>query len=413
MPTHTLGIDFGTTNSVVACWDGSRAVAVNHPSSGRFIMPSVVYYGPDQTLVGDDALQQLTDAYGLPDPEEQQAVYDCIVQSVKRRMVPGGIHILPHRDEGVPHEQIVADILRKLKTEAERLCLKGEQAERVVLTHPVAFLAPAKQVLRDAARLAGFAEVELMEEPVAAAIGYAAQATDKPEHVLIYDFGGGTFDTAYLVRDGESTYKVVDSDGDAECGGAALDVVRYDHFERLARNEHGVTLGGQPGRAEPRASSLCRRIKHRMSLPDVSSERFVNVVRNGTAQKTLRFAMDKPTFEGLARPLVDRSVLKVSRVLERIRSRGIKPAGLRVVLIGGSSELPIVARLITAVLPEGAVVEHTHVLSTAVALGAAARSAAAPPPTPQPPRPAPPRAPRAPPHHPAAHGDTDEGVLAG
>jgi len=370
MQQHILGIDFGTTNRVAAYWDGSKAVVVQHSSSGRFIMPSVVYYGPDQTLVGDDALLQLTDAYRLPDPDEQQQVYECTIRSIKRRMVPGGIHILPHREEGVLHEQIVADILRHLKLESERLCLKGEQAERVVLTHPVTFDAPKRKAIADGAKLAGFSEVVLLEEPIAAAIGYAAQAGKPAEHILVYDFGGSSFETAYVVRNGES-YDVIASNGDAECGGDDIDMILYDHFERLILGDHGRPLSHRPGLIDRLSLHLCQRIKYRLSFPSALCERVSHVISNGAKPINLSYTLDRATFEGLIRPVVDRTVEEVKRLLDKVRKKGIEPKDLRVVLTGGSSELPLVRNLLSQALPTGASLDHTHLPTTTVAIGAA------------------------------------------
>ena len=366
----TIGIDFGTTNSGVSYLEGDKPTAVRFPDSKKSTLPSVVYYGQGQTLVGEHAWTQFTDALTYSQ-EERDEVELCIVRNIKRRLNRNGIHMLPHKEEGVTHEEIVADILRKLKSEAERLCLRGETAQRVVLTHPVEFLEPAKLVLRAGAKRAGFEETVLLEEPVAAAYGYASMVANPGKSLLIYDFGGGTFDSAFVVKRDDGSFVTVETDGDSLCGGNDIDQILYDHLDQMAERTHQVRLSSQPGCVDISSLNQCRRAKELLSdesMPSVKV-RLLPVVEG--KPRRLEFDVTRDAFEQMVRPLIEKTVDMTDGVRKRSEEKGYKIDTL--VLIGGSSQIPLVRRLLSERL-KSVKLESTHHLDTAVALGAAAWS---------------------------------------
>ena len=235
-----LGIDFGTTNSSMARFaaDVGRAVVVCN-SEGNEKTPSIVYFGKTETVAGDAAVNVLADSGGDPDTASRA------IRSVKRNLVsppriavPGGRTVRP--------TDVAAQILAKLRRDAGEAD-GGRESTRAVITCPAVFDSPQQQAIVDAAQLSGFTEVELVEEPVAAALAFQHAGGAIGKGVLVYDFGGGTFDAAFVVREeGEKQFHLaLEPDGDRHCGGDDIDQALYDYFDRQARDRLGRSISGE------------------------------------------------------------------------------------------------------------------------------------------------------------------------
>src|SRR5918998_1964175 len=179
-----LGIDFGTTNSCMAWYDHRRESAeVILNAEGQAKTPSLVYYGENETLVGEPAEALLETV--ATDRSSREEVFGCTVGSIKRNLLapprialPGGRFVRP--------VEVVAEVLKKLKRDAEEGHFH-EEVRRAVITCPAEFNVLQRQKIEEAGRLAGFSEVTLLEEPVAGALAYARAGLDVGEHVLVYD----------------------------------------------------------------------------------------------------------------------------------------------------------------------------------------------------------------------------------
>jgi molecular chaperone DnaK (HSP70) len=221
-----LGIDFGTTNSAMAWFNpDTKQAEVIFNSEGEAKTPSLVYYGEDEILVGQPVPDLLEESEHYEEAERSDIALR-IVKSIKRNLLAPPVIPIPGREPVRPVE-VVAEILDKLKRDAEEGHFQ-EEIERVVITCPAVFDSLQREVVFDAAALAGFRIVDLVEEPVAAAMAFARLGQKVGEGVLVYDIGGGTFDLAVVVREDNGSkdelFRVaMEPDGGPVCGGDDFD----------------------------------------------------------------------------------------------------------------------------------------------------------------------------------------------
>jgi len=325
-----VGIDLGTTNSLVATVRSSEAVTLPD-EQGRHLLPSVVHYMADAVTVGAEAL-----AGASEDP------YNTI-SSVKRLMGRGAEDIkglgetLPYRlaasDSGMPYLQtaagdkspveVSADILSALKQRAEASL--GGDLEGVVITVPAYFDDAQRQATKDAAQLAGLKVLRLLNEPTAAAVAYGLDQQDEGV-IAVYDLGGGTFDISIL-RLNKGVFEVLATGGDTALGG--------DDFDRLLA-EQLLQLSGQ-GDALSASSAvsltaLARRIKEGLTDSDQVVE---SIELDGRA---LAVEVTREQFDALIDPLVKRTLRTTRRTL---KDAGVAPEEVvEVVMVGGSTRVP-------------------------------------------------------------------------
>jgi len=361
---NKIGIDFGTTFST-ASWINPKTKqpeAINFHDIGVPKMPSVVYYGPDGVMVGLAAYNQLENSSSMK-PEQRNQVIQSVVQSIKRDMKQGQFFYINGGGK-VSHEEIVAAILRKVKEQAEITCFNSQAVEEATITHPVVFAAWQKEMLRKAATMAGFKKVNMLEEPVAAALGYASTTNEKVRNILVYDFGGGTFDVAYVQYDNENQYRVpVEPEGDFNCGGDDVDVALYDRWEQLAKQQYNRTIDINPNNIDIGFKSRCRKHKEQMSL--FPKYTFSEVLPPPGFHR-VEMELARPEYDRLAEPIIARTIAKTERLLRKVKEAGhtIDTA----IMIGGSSRIPMVYERLKQILP----VEPRKVMQVdvAVALGA-------------------------------------------
>jgi len=334
-----VGIDLGTTNSVVAvARDGD--VEVLRDAKGKGLIPSVVYYADDgEIVVGQDARRMI-----LEEP-------DHVVSSIKRLMGRGSEDLktlagtLPYTldtaaDGGMVRllvggrtltpVEVSADILRVIKARAEEA--QGKTVDRAVVTVPAYFDDGARTATKDAARLAGLEVLRLVNEPTAAALAYGL---DNAAEVLyaVYDLGGGTFDISIL-RMEKGVFQVKATGGDASLGGDDIDHAIAEHFLAERANAHGAVSITQ-GEAK-QALATARVAKECLSgQPDGA---WLMEVDGHTTRHTLTRA----ELEELAAPWVEKTVGICRAVIE---DAGIEVGDIHgVVLVGGSTRMPLVRR---------------------------------------------------------------------
>ena len=331
-----IGIDLGTTNSVVAvAHEGVPDVL--RDESGRALVPSIVAYGGAAPEVGEAALARLDARTG------------DVVSSIKRLMGRGLEDVtalagtLPYRvaagnggmvrldiaGQALTPVEISADILRALRARAEAAL--GREISQAVVTVPAYFDDAARTATRDAARLAGLEVLRLVNEPTAAALAYGLDEAAEGLYA-VFDLGGGTFDLSILKLE-KGVFQVLATGGDAALGGDDFDQALAAHLLR----EHGVA-DGQLEADEVKAALLAaRRAKESLSVHPRAT---VALTSNVEA------SVDRTTFEDLIRPLVDRAIDISSEVLD---DAGIAPDSLEgVVLVGGTTRVPLVAARVAA-----------------------------------------------------------------
>jgi len=335
-PPKPIGIDLGTTNSIVAHVRDGRPVALT-TCDGTPLLPSVVYYGDHgAVVVGSAARAYATRAptrtiasvkrfvgRGMDDPQVRELGTYRFVEPESAdaartvRFDVGGRVVTP--------VEVSAEILRSLKRSAE------EQLQAVggaVITVPAYFDDAQRQATRDAGRLAGLEVLRLLNEPTAAALAYGLQ-TQKSGRFAVYDLGGGTFDVTLLGLD-DGVFQVRSTGGDSALGG--------DDMDRLVADRVLAAMGFGAGAAPPPeivglALDAARQVKH--ALTD-AAEAVIEVPRRGGGVAEVR--LDRTDFDALIAPLLERTGRACRRAL---RDAGVEATALDgVILVGGATRVP-------------------------------------------------------------------------
>lgn len=325
--TRAVGIDLGTTNSVVAISESGKAQAIDD-GLGRTLQPSAVYYGDEsaQPVVGTAALEKrrrgekgaVTSIKRLmgrsaEDARRQQATlpYDIAPDH------EGMVKLLVGGKPRTPVE-ISADILRHMRHIAEQAL--GKDVKQAVITVPAYFDDAARQATKDAAKIAGLEVLRLLNEPTAAALAYGLDHASEGIYA-VYDLGGGTFDISLLKLD-KGVFQVLATGGDAELGGDDIDekIAQWSAFKTATPEAQGALL------------AEARRVKEELTRSEAA------IISYGGKTATLTLA----EFESLAAPLVERSLAICSEVLA---DAGLAAADVKgVVMVGGSTRIPLVRR---------------------------------------------------------------------
>lgn len=350
---HAVGIDLGTTFSVVAHLDESGRSQIIRNREGDVLTPSVVLFEHAEVVVGRDAKKALV---------EGTARYR-IAEWVKRDMGQASYSRPIHGDE-LPPEVIQACILKKIKEDATA-ALDVDYA--CVITVPAYFDEPRRQATADAGKMAGLRVLDIVNEPTAAALAFGEYAgylnsSGAPKErlkVLIYDLGGGTFDVTVLdIATGE--LKTLATDGDVRLGGIDFD----DRLAECAADAFRQKYGVDPrGTAEGTAMLLAQaeKAKHTLSLRDAA------VLHLAYEERSLEMPVTRQMFEALTADLVERTAYTTRQVLA---NAGLQWSDLsRVLLVGGSTRMPIVRHMLEDL--SGIQPEHAVHPDEAVARGAA------------------------------------------
>ena len=345
---RTIGIDLGTTNSLVAYVDPQTGEpkCILGPS-GSTLCPSVVSLDPDGSIVvGEPARRRL-----LTQP-------DRTVYSVKRLMGRGvadiqdELKLFPFRidpssknvirvrlgDRFLTPPEISAFILRELKNWAEAYF--GESVDRAVVTVPAYFNDAQRQATKDAGKLAGLEVLRLVNEPTAAALAYGLHEKQRG-HVAVYDLGGGTFDISVLKLISTSEgdiFQVLSTNGDTHLGGDDIDNFLLAFVHQGILENHGVDIPRQSELAQGLRKEIIN-IKHQLSEKESATLRFP--LPNGAVFVQ---EFERPAFEALIRPIVDRTMGPVRQALADAK---LKPSEIEeVVLVGGATRTPLIRRTV-------------------------------------------------------------------
>lgn len=353
-----VGIDLGTTNSLVAMCD-ERGPRVLAPAGESALVPSVVRYVPTgdgwKVLVGADALSMAGQDPGrtirsvkrlmgrsVHDVSGDDLAYAVVEgpQQTARIRIMGGAGLL---DRFVTPQEVSAEILRHLADRARAVL--GHPVRRVVVTVPAYFDDAQRQATRDAGRLAGLDVVRIVNEPTAAGLAYglgldrASQRNQSTRTVAVYDMGGGTFDVSILaivpgVGDAaRDMFRVLSTAGDTRLGGDDMDqaLLRWV-VEKMACGELTAT-------ESDRLLASCLQAKHQLSEHETAR---ITLLRDGGAR--LEQIIERAEFEGLITPLVERSMQCCSRALRDAAADLGDQRPEVVAMVGGSTRIPLVRR---------------------------------------------------------------------
>ena len=321
-----LGIDLGTTNSVVSYLQADGTVKVIPSPEGTMTTPSVVAFkASGEEIVGNAAKRQ-----SITNPDT--------VSSIKRKMGSAEkIHINCVNKDFTPQE-ISAKILAYMKKYAEANI--GHKVDKAVITVPAYFNDAQRQATKDAGQIAGLDVVRIINEPTAAALAYGLQ-TEKSEKILVFDLGGGTFDVSILDI-GDGTFEVVSTAGDNRLGGDDWDQVVADYIKAQIKIENNVDITDKGSLQRIREAAEKAKIELSSSLETVVSLPFISMTANGPVN--FETTLTRAKFQDLTRHLLKRCEEPVRRALS---DANMKPSELdQVLLIGGSIRMPAVQELV-------------------------------------------------------------------
>lgn len=344
-----VGIDLGTTNSVIAVMEGGKPVVIANTEGGR-TTPSVVGFGKDgERLIGQLARRQtvlnpqntfysvkrfMGRKYAELNADSKRVPYTI------RRDDEGEIKIsCPRLEKEFAPEEISAMILKKLVEEASRYL--GEPVTSAVVTVPAYFNDAQRQATRDAGRIAGIDIKRILNEPTAAALAYGLDR-DEVQTVMVFDLGGGTFDVSILDI-GNGVFEVLATSGDTQLGGNDFDKLLVDWLAEQFLETEGIDLR-RDRQSLQRLTEAAEKAKIELSgLPDTNiSLPFITATEDGP--KHLDVTLSRGQFEKLSSELVQRLKDPVALALQ---DSNLRPTEIdEVVLVGGSTRIPFVQRLV-------------------------------------------------------------------
>ncbi len=344
--SRIIGIDLGTTNSVVAVIEGGQPTIIPNAEGGRTTASVVGISKSGERLVGEVAKRQaitnpkntvfsikrfMGRRFDEAASERDQAPYEI------RRKDDGGVEVEMGDKRYTPPE-ISAMVLQKMKSSAEKYL--GETVERAVITVPAYFNDSQRQATKDAGEIAGLEVVRIVNEPTAAALAYGLEK-QKSEKIAVYDFGGGTFDISIL-EVGEGVVEVRSTNGDTYLGGDDLDKRVMDWIVREFRKSDGIDLGADR-MALQRLRDAAEKAKVELSTTHETEINLPFITADASGPKHLTLTLSRSKLEALIGDLLERTRKPCLQALE--------DAGLRndsvdeVVLVGGTTRIPRVQEL--------------------------------------------------------------------
>ena len=342
-----IGIDLGTTNSVVSVMEGKEAKVIPNPEGNRLTPSVVAFTDKGEVLVGEPARRQ-----AVTNPTKT-------VYSIKRLMgrrhseVPGEEKMVPYEVIGGPEDyvkvragdqeltppEISGKILRKLKESAESYL--GHKVNKAVITVPAYFNDAQRQATKDAGQIAGLEVARIINEPTAAAIAYGLDKKTQ-EQIVVFDLGGGTFDVSVLeVADG--VFRVISTNGDTHLGGDDFDEELIHYVADEFKKEQGIDLR-KDTMALQRLQEACEKAKKELSSAQSTDINLPFITADASGPKHLQMNITRATFERLVDKLIERCR---GPVMQAMKDAKLKPEDIdEVVLVGGSTRIPKVQALV-------------------------------------------------------------------
>jgi molecular chaperone DnaK len=341
----TIGIDLGTTNSVVAVMEGAEPRIIENEEGARTTPSVVAWDDKGEVLVGQVARRQavtnpertifsIKRFMGRKHAEVEDEIAKVPYQVVKARN--GDVHVKVGDTTHAP-PAISAKVLMKLKKAAEDHL--GEQVIKAVITVPAYFNDAQRQATVDAGKVAGLEVERIVNEPTAAALAYGLEQ-NADELIAVFDFGGGTFDISIL-EVGDSVVEVVATNGDTHLGGDDIDQRIVDHLVAEFRKDSGIDVSKDPmvlqrlrDAAEKAKIDLSSLMETQTNLPFLTAD--------GSGPKHMDLRLSRAKLESMIEDLVERALGPTRKALE---DAGKQPGDIdQVVLVGGSTRIPLVQR---------------------------------------------------------------------
>ncbi|WP_428416937.1 molecular chaperone DnaK [Phocicoccus schoeneichii] len=319
-----MGIDLGTTNSVVAVLEGGEAKVIANREGNR-TTPSVVSFKDGERQVGEVAKRQ-----AITNPDT--------IMSVKRHM--GSDYKVEAAGKTYSPEEVSAMILQDLKETAESYL--GEKVSKAVITVPAYFNDSQRKSTKDAGKIAGLEVERIINEPTAAALAYGLDKDEVEEKILVFDLGGGTFDVSILEL-GDGVFDVLATSGDNELGGDDFDNKIIDYLVDLFKKDNGIDLS-QDKMAMQRLKDAAEKAKKDLSGVTSAQVSLPFISAGSAGPLHLETTLTRAKFDELTHDLVERTMVPVRNA---IKDAGLNFSDLdEVILVGGSTRIPAVQEAI-------------------------------------------------------------------
>src|SRR5690242_7167202 len=323
---RAVGIDLGTTNSVVSILEGGEPTVIANAEGSR-TTPSIVAFAKNgEVLVGEIA--------------KRQAVTNVerTIRSVKRHMGTDWSQEIDGKT--FTPQQISAFVLQKLKRDAESYL--GETVTDAVITVPAYFSDHERQATKEAGEIAGLNVLRVVNEPTAAALAYGLDKGDKEQTILVFDLGGGTFDVS-LLEIGDGVIEVKATAGDNKLGGDDWDNTLVDHLVKTFSNQNGIDLS-KDKMAMQRLREAAEKAKIELSASQSTSINLPYITAGADGPLHLDVNLSRAEFQRMTQDLLDRCKGPFQQV---IKDAGITVGEIdHVLLVGGSTRMPAVTELV-------------------------------------------------------------------
>jgi len=347
-----IGIDLGTTNSVVSVMEGDEAKVIANLEGNRLTPSVVAFNDKGEVLVGEPAKRQ-----AVTNPART-------VYSVKRfmgrrhnevqseeKMVPYGIVGDPEEyvqiqvgDDSYSPQEISGKTLRKLKEAAESYL--GHKVNKAVITVPAYFNDAQRQATKDAGQISGLEVARIINEPTAAAMAYGLDKDHHEQKIVVFDLGGGTFDVSVLELnndDGTMVFEVISTSGDTHLGGDDFDEALINYVADQFKQDNGMDLR-QDQMALQRLQEACEKAKKELSTVPQTEINLPFIAAEGGVPKHLQVNITRAKFEELTDSLIERCR---GPVMQALSDAKLNPGDINeVVLVGGSTRIPKVQQLV-------------------------------------------------------------------
>nr|QJF58239.1 heat shock protein 70 chaperone [Corallina officinalis]QJF58438.1 heat shock protein 70 chaperone [Corallina officinalis]QJF58637.1 heat shock protein 70 chaperone [Corallina officinalis]QJF58836.1 heat shock protein 70 chaperone [Corallina officinalis] len=351
--SKVVGIDLGTTNSVVAVMEGGKPTVIPNAEGFRTTASVVAY-----TKNGDKLVGQIAKRQAVINPEntfysvkrfigcKKEEIQNELQQSSYTIIADNNLNIkikCPALDKDFAPEEISAQVLRKLVDDASKYL--GESVTKAVITVPAYFNDSQRQATKDAGKIAGLEVLRIINEPTAASLSYGLEKQDN-ETILVFDLGGGTFDVSIL-EVGDGVFEVLSTSGDTHLGGNDFDseIVNW-LIEEFKRSEN-IDLG-QDKQALQRLTEAAEKAKIELSNLSQTDINLPFITATNTGPKHLERTMTRAKFEDLCTDLINRCQVPVRTALQDAQ---LDPSKIdQVVLVGGSTRIPSIQALVTKLI---------------------------------------------------------------
>lgn len=342
-----IGIDLGTTNSVVSIMEGGEPRVIANQEGSRTTPSVIAFTTKGETLVGEPAKRQAVTnpqntIYSIKrfmgrrhnEVESEEKMVSYKVMGAAADYVKVNVH-----DKEYTPPEISALVLRKLKEAAENYL--GHKVNKAVITVPAYFNDAQRQATKDAGQIAGLEVARIINEPTAAALAYGLDRK-KEEKICVFDLGGGTFDVSIL-EVGDELVEVLSTNGDTHLGGDNFDEVLIDYIAAEFQKEQSIDLRKDP-MALQRLREAAEKAKKELSTQQSTDINLPFITADASGAKHLQLSISRAKFEELVDPLVERCR---QPVLNALKDAKLKPGDIHeIVLVGGSIRVPKVQKLV-------------------------------------------------------------------